>query len=182
MKILQFNVEYLGEINTLIANGCLLTWYELECNLHIFHISFYGILPEYISVLLADGNCLFNHLRQLKSKFMGHFMVSSTAPFHYGNNSVSFLQDMMNPPFIRWLIMNTLGLNNFTHDVEPSFHSQQMPQPVVDFLRLSLPLTTTFSSSTLRAESFFLRLICAPTRGNCSHHYHAGHILALQWH
>ena len=55
-----------------------------------------------------------------------------------------------------WIGCNSLRLGNFSHDVDSSFHLQQMSQPYVDFLRVSHPLMTTFWSSALRAEPFFL--------------------------
>ena len=49
-----------------------------------------------------------------------------------------------------------LRLYNFSHDMKPSFHLQQMSQPVIDFLLGILPLIMNFLSSTPRAESSFL--------------------------
>ena len=129
-----------------------------------FHLFLNSISPESISICLVDGNCLFDHLRPLEPKLMGSFKVSSTAPFHHGDNSVSFLQNMMNQPVKCWFMLNALSygiwttwigcnslkLDNFFHDVDPSFHLQQISQPAVDFLRDLLLLTTIFWSSTLR--------------------------------
>ena len=55
-----------------------------------------------------------------------------------------------------WIGWNSLRLDNFSHNVDPSFHLQQMYQPAVDFLRVSHPLMTTFWSLSLKAEPFFL--------------------------
>ena len=51
-----------------------------------------------MSILLTNGISLVNCLRQLESKLIGPFKVSSTVLSHHDDNSVSFLQDMMNPP------------------------------------------------------------------------------------
>ena len=44
---------------------------------------------------------------------MGPFKVSSTTLAYYGDNSVSFLQDMMNPPVKCWFMLNALCYNIF---------------------------------------------------------------------
>ena len=54
-----------------------------------------------------------------------------------------------------WIECDSLKFDNLSQDVDPSFHSQQMSQPAVDFLRVSRPLTIIFWFSTLRAEPFF---------------------------
>ena len=46
-------------------------------------------MPESFSILLVDGNNLINHLRQLETKFMGLFKVSSIVPLHLGCKPVS---------------------------------------------------------------------------------------------
>ena len=62
--------------------------------------------PESISILLANGISLFDHHRELKFKFMGAFKVSNTVLSHHADDSVSFLQDMMNPPVKCWFILD----------------------------------------------------------------------------
>ena len=136
----------------LITIGCLLTfWYDLECNPNIFHLSFYGISPESISILLVNGNNLPDDLGHLEPKFICPLKVLSNAPFHHGYNSASFLQDMVIPPidglFIlysaTWIRCNSLTFNNFSHNAQPSIHLQKMSQQTVDFLRVSLLSITT---------------------------------------
>ena len=55
-----------------------------------------------------------------------------------------------------WIGCDSLRLDNFSHNAEPSFHWQHLSQPAVDFLMVSFSLTIIFWSFTLRAEPFFL--------------------------
>ena len=86
---------------------------NLECNLHMFHFFLYGILLECIFILLLNGICLIDHLRQLKPKVMGHFKISSMMFSYYGDNLVPFLQNMMNPPVKCWFIFDALSHSIF---------------------------------------------------------------------
>ena len=58
-----------------------------------------------------------------------------------------------------WIGYDSLRLGNFSHDVDPSFHLQQMSQPAFDFLRVSHLSMSIFWSSTVRAEPLFLWLM-----------------------
>ena len=89
--------------------------YNLEYNLYIFHFFLYGILPEGISILLINGICLTDHLRQLKLKFMCPFKVLSTALSHHRDNLVPFLQDMMDPLVKYLFIFNALSYGIFSN-------------------------------------------------------------------
>ena len=92
MEILNFNVKHHVAVDMLKPTGWLLTLrYNLECNLHIFHLFLNGVLQDSIFALLVGGISLFNHLRQIEPKFMGPFKVSKNVLSHYGDNSVSFL-------------------------------------------------------------------------------------------
>ena len=55
-----------------------------------------------------------------------------------------------------WIRCDSLRLDKLSHDMKPSFHLQQMSEPAVDFLMVSLLLTATLWSSMLRSKSFFL--------------------------
>ena len=137
-----------------------------------FQLLFFEILPESVSILLVNGNYLFDHLWQLKPKLIGPFRVMSTTLFHHGNCSVSFLLDIGNPPVKDRLLIYALGygifgnlhwsnsliLDNFSHNVDSFCHLQHVTQPAVDFLRVSGPLTTTFWSSTLRADPWLMNI------------------------
>ena len=75
-------------------------------------------------------------------------------------------------------ICKSLKLDGFPHNVEPCFYLQKMPQLAIDLLRISLPYTTIFWSSTLRAKSFFIWT--SPSVYTHCHWDHAGHKLILQ--
>ena len=86
------------KIDVLITSRLPLTiWIDL-CDFLISHFFFYGILPDDISILVIDGNSLFDCLRQLEPKFMGPFKVSSTVSFQHGHYDVSFLHVVSNSP------------------------------------------------------------------------------------
>ena len=109
LEILHFNVKHYVAVDTFEAIRWLLALrYSLECNLHIFHLFLNGILSDGISILLINGISLVDCLRQLKPKFIDPFKVSSTAPFHNGDNSIPFLQDIMNPSVKCWFMLNAM--------------------------------------------------------------------------
>ena len=82
--------------------------YNLDWDLHIFHFFLCSISPENVSILLVDGISLIDRLRQLEPKFMVSFQILNTKPSHYGDNSILFFRDMMNPPAKCWFMLNAL--------------------------------------------------------------------------
>ena len=89
--------------------------YNLECNLHVLHFFLYGVSPDTISFFLVNGISLFDLLSQLEPKFIGSIKVLSAVPSHHGDDSVSFLQDMMNPPVDSWFILNGMCYGIFSN-------------------------------------------------------------------
>ena len=145
--------------------SCLI--YNLECNHYILHLFLYGITPENVSVLLVNGISFNDHLLQLTHKFMCSFRYQALSNLAYNFGpflrtwltdqlKIVFMLDALNYDIFGNLIgCDPLRFDNFSHNVDLSFHLQQLSQPAVDFLRVSHYLTTTFWSSTLRAEPFF---------------------------
>ena len=101
-------VDILKLIGWLLALG-----YNFECDLHILHFFLYGISPEGIPILLVNGICLIDHLRQLEPKVMGSFKVSSAMLSHHEDNLVPFPWDMMGPPVECWFILYALSYSIF---------------------------------------------------------------------
>ena len=97
----------------------------------------------------------------------------STVSFHWEYNPVYFFKTWLTyqlkiGPFwmpnhsecpglwhIKQSGVQPLKLDYFPHNVKLSFFLKQMSQPAVNFLIISLPLTITFWSPSLRAEAFF---------------------------
>ena len=74
---------------------------------------FYSFFPDSICILFVNGISIFDHLRQFEPKFMGPFKVSSSVLSLFEDNSVSFLQDIMNPPVGSWFILDALCYDMF---------------------------------------------------------------------
>ena len=74
-----------------------------------------------------------------------------------------------------------LKMDSFSHDVEPSFHLQQMSQPAIDFPMVSLPLTKVTDPLKQKINHPFYDLQTILTRDiHCCQH-HTGHTLTLKW-
>ena len=144
---------YWNPLGGFLPSGIVGMWFSHSPFLSVWHFT-----RE--SILLINSISLFDRFRQHNFKFMGSFKILSAVQFHHENYSVSILQDMMNTPVKCWFMLNALcyGIfsDNFSHDVELSFHLQQMFQPAVVLLRVSHPLTIIIWSSMLRAEASFL--------------------------
>ena len=80
-----------------------------------------------------------------------------------------------------WIGYNSLKLNNFSQNVDPSFNSQCTFQPAVDSLRVSCPLTTIFWSSSPRAEQSFCDQVMYLVKDIHYHWHHIWHTPILQW-
>ena len=112
-KILHFNDKHHVAVDKLKPIGWHLAFrYNLQCDLHIFHLFLNSILPEGISILLVNGISLFNCLRQLKPKFVGYFKLSQTALSNY-ESYTAFFQDMVNLPVQCWFMLNALSYGIF---------------------------------------------------------------------
>ena len=136
-----------------------------------FFISYAMESCQIVFILLANGNCLSHHIRQLNHKFLGPFKISSTAPLYYnGYNPISFLQDMANPSVEDCFILYVLSYGIFCNLDHVWLHKigQLLPWHGATFplrkccnqlLTDSLLIMTIFWFSMWRAESFFLCLM-----------------------
>ena len=116
LEILHFNVKNHVAIDMLKPIWWLLTLgYNLECNLNVLHFFLYGILPGSVSILLVNGISLFD---LLGSSGPNLWVILSTAPSHHGFNSVSFLQNIMNPPVKCWFMLDALHYGIFEPGLE----------------------------------------------------------------
>ena len=114
--------------------------------------------PAFLTIFCSLSPSLWNLLRYQAL----HCFIMDTILFLFFKtwwthqlNSGSFWRPWSMAYLATWIGCNSLQFDNLSHNFEPSFHLQQMSQPTVDFLKVSLPSTTSFQCSTLRAETFF---------------------------
>ena len=133
--------------------------YGMECDLHIHHISLMVIA---FSTILGSSSSKWWVL--LKYWTLCHFTTEINLSYFFK----TWWTHQLNlvcvecPGYgilVTWIWCDSLRLDNFSPNVEPSFHLQQIFQPAVDFLRAYHTLTSIIWFSILRAELFFLWLM-----------------------